>query len=152
MRGQRQQAKNYLVSEVNLAPEDADTWVSMGSMFMKIDDLDYAEHCLMRAVDTDCASADAYYYLGLLNTIKGRFEEAADYFDHILDYKSDQVAALKDSALVYLKMGRLADAAKRTKKALTLANDDSQLKKLNRKVRLLQTTGRIRDFLCRFRP
>ena len=151
MRGERQKARNYLVSEVKLAPEDADTWVSMGSMFLRIGDLDYATHCLMRAVDIDCANTDAYYYLGLVSAIRGRFEAAVDFFDQTLEYKGEQIGALRDSALVCLTMGRLHEAAKRAKKALALDRDNSQLKVLNRRVRLLQAAERIRDFLCRFK-
>ena len=151
MRGERQKARNYLVSEVKLAPEDADTWVSMGSMFLRIGDIDYATHCLMRAVDIDCANTDAYYYLGLVSAIRGRFENAVDFFDQTLEYKSEQIGALRDSALVCLTMGRLDEAAKRTKKALALDRDNSQLKMLNRRVRLLQAAERIRDCLCRFK-
>jgi len=152
IRGVRQEARNYLVSEVKLAPEDADTWVSMGSMFLTIGDLDYATHCLIRAVDIDCANADAYYYLGLVSAIKGQFKDAVEFFDHILEYRSEQVSALRDSALVCLAMNRLDEAAKRTKKALALARDDPQLKALNHRIRLLQATERVRDFLCRFKP
>jgi len=151
MRGERQKARNYLVSEVKLAPEDANTWVSMGSMFLRIGDTDYAAHCLMRAVDIDCANADAYYYLGLVSAIRGRFENAVDFFDQTLEYKSEQIGALRDSALVCLTTGRLDEAAKRTKKALALDRDNTQLKVLNRRVRLAESAERIRDFLCRLK-
>ena len=150
MRGVWQEARNYLVSEVKLAPEDADSWVSMGSMFLTIDDLDYATHCMMRAVDIDCANVDAYYYLGLISATRGRFEDAVEFFGHALDIRPRDVCVLRDSAIVYLAMGRLADAARRIKKALCLADDDPQLKTLDRRVRLMQSTERIRDFICRF--
>jgi tetratricopeptide (TPR) repeat protein len=150
MRGVWQEARNYLVSEVHLAPEDADIWVSMGSMFLTNNDLDYATHCMMRAVDIDCANVDAYYYLGLISATRSRFEDAVEFFSHALDIRPKDVSVLRDSAIVYLAMGRLADAARRIKKALRLANDDPQLKTLDRRIRLMQSTERIRDFLCRF--
>ncbi|MHC4641800.1 MAG: tetratricopeptide repeat protein, partial [Planctomycetota bacterium] len=137
MRGQWQEASNYLALEIESAPEDADTWVSMGSMFLTMDDLDYATHCLMKAVNADCANADAYYYLGLLSTLKGWSEDALDFFTQTLEYNDKHVCALRNSALVYLAMGRLNEAAKRIKKALRLADDDSRLKTLNRKVQML---------------
>jgi len=146
-----QEAANYLVSELKLAPDDVDTLVSMGSMFLTTGDLDYATNCMMRAIDIDCAHAQAYYYLGLINAMKGRFEESAEFFAHTLDIKPEHICALRDSAVVYMAMGRLDDAAVRIKKALPLTDDDSQLKTLSRRVRLLQATERISDFLCRFR-
>jgi tetratricopeptide (TPR) repeat protein len=147
-----QEAANYLVSELKLAPDDVDTLVSMGSMFLTMGDLDYATHCMMRAIDIDCAHAQAYYYLGLINAMKGRFEESAEFFAHTLDINPDHICALRDSAVVYMAMGRLDDAAVRIKKALPLADDDPQLKTLDRRVRRLQATERISDFLCRLKP
>jgi tetratricopeptide (TPR) repeat protein len=152
MRGLWKEAANYLVSELKLDPEDVDTLVSMGSMFLTIGELDYATHCMLRAVDIDCAHAEAYYYLGLISAVKGQFEEAAEFFAHTLDISPEHICALQDSAVVYLAMGRLADAAARIEKALSLADDDPQLKMLGRRVRRLQATERIRDFLCRFKP
>ena len=152
MRGLWKEAANFLVSELKLGPEDVDTLVSMGSMFLTIGDLDYATHCMMRAIDIDCAHAQAYYYLGLVSAAKGQFEEAAEFFAHTLDISPEHISALRDSAVVYLAMGRLADAARRIKKALPLADDDPQLKTLGRRVRLLQATERIRDFLSRLKP
>ncbi len=109
-------------------------------------------HCLLRAVGIDCANADAYYYLGLVSATKGRFEDAAEFFDHTLDIRPKDVWALKDSAVVYLAMGRSADAAERIKKAMDLTDDDSQLRAIYRRIRLVQATERIADFLCRFKP
>ena len=152
MIGEWKEAANFLVSELKLAPEDVDTLVSMGSMFLTIGDLDYATHCMMRAIDIDCAHAEAYYYLGLISAAKGQFEEAAEFFGHALDIRPKDVCVLRDSAIVYLAMGRLADAAARIEKALRLAEDDPQLKMLDRRVRRLQATERIRDVLCRFKP
>jgi len=163
MSGKRREARDYLVAELKLAPEDADTLVSMGSMFLAIGDSDLSTHCLLRAVDIDCANADAYYYLGFVNAAKGRFEDAAEFFDHTLDIRPKDVCTLKDSAVVYLAMGRSADAAERIKKAMDLADactcsvpagtgDDSRLRAIYRRIRLAQTTERIADFLCRFKP
>ncbi len=152
MRGKPEEARNHLVSEVKLASEDTDILVSMGSMFLGVGDMNYATHCLLRVIDIDCANADAYYYLGLVSTIKGRFEDALEFFGHALDIRPTDVYALRNSAIVYLKMGRLTKAAERIKKALDLAGDDSQLKALDRRVRLVQATGRIADFLWQFQP
>ena len=152
MKGQKQEARNYLVSEMKLVPEDTDILISTGSMFMTIGDPDCAAHCLLRAVDIDCANAEAYYYLGLVNAIKGSFEDAAEFFGHTLDISPEHIWALRDSAVVYLVMGRLADAAERIKKARALADDDSQLRSLDRRIRLVHAIERFGDFLCRFRP
>ncbi len=161
-------AKDYLLAELRVSSVDADVLVSMGSMFLAIGDLDYATHCLLRAVDIDSANADGYYYLGLVSAIKGAFEDAVEFFAHALDIRPEDVSALRDSAAIYLAMGRLADAAERIKKARSLAVDDSfaeftlepsegledrsQLKAIESRVWLAQITEQIKDFLCRLRP
>ncbi|MFA5252976.1 MAG: tetratricopeptide repeat protein, partial [Phycisphaerae bacterium] len=152
MGGNREDARNHLVSEAKLASEDTDILVSMGSMFLGVGDLDYATHCLLKATDIDCANADAYYYLGLVNAIKGRFEDAMEFFGNALDIRPTDVCALRDSALVCLGMGRLAEASERITRALELAGDDLQLKALSRRVWLAQATGRIADFLWQNHP
>jgi tetratricopeptide (TPR) repeat protein len=152
MSGRVEKAKGHLVSEVKLLPEDAQVLVSMGSMFLGIGDADYATHCLLRAIDIDCANADAYYYLGLVSAIRGRLEDAAEFFGHALDIRPKDVRALRDSAVVYLWMGRLGEAAKRIKMALTLASGDSRLRMLDRRIRAVQVIDWIMVFLWRFQP
>ena len=150
--GRQKQGRGYLVSEMELAPEDPDALVSMGSMFLAIGDTDCAVNCLLRATDIDCANADAYYYLGFVSAVQCEFEDASQFFGHTLDIRPEHIPALRDSALVYLAIGRFADAAERIKKARALAGNDSQLKVLDYKIRLARATERIADFLCRFKP
>jgi tetratricopeptide (TPR) repeat protein len=151
MREQETKARAYLVSELETCPEDVEILVSMGSMFLRIGEFDYATHCLLRAVDIDCANVDAYYYLGAVRAIKGEFGDAAEFFAHAVDIRSEHIPTLRDSAFVYLAMGRLADAAKSIEKARSLAPDDPQLKALGRRIHLAQVWRRIADFLSRFR-
>jgi tetratricopeptide (TPR) repeat protein len=165
MRGEKNEVREHLVSEVGLAPEDTDILVSMGSMFLLIGDTDHATHCLLKAVDIDfatpsamkgvwepCAHADAYYYLGLVSAAKGQFEDAVGFFAHALDIKPNDVRTLRASAIVYLAMGRLADAAERIKRARTLADGDSRLRALEHRIQLAQATEQVTDFLGRFKP
>jgi tetratricopeptide (TPR) repeat protein len=150
-RDETMEARAYLVSELRLAGEDANILVSMGSMFLTAGDLDYATHCLLRAVDVDCSNADAHYYLGVVSAAKGAFEDAAEFFSHALDIKSEHLLSLRDSAAVYLAMGRLEEAAGRIKKACSLA-DDRRLKSLKRKILLARIREQMRYFLGRLNP
>jgi tetratricopeptide (TPR) repeat protein len=151
-RGEVTDARDYLISELKLAGEDANILVSMGSMFLTIDDLDYAMSCLLRAVDIDSANADAYYYLGVASAVKGSFADAAEFFTHALDIKSEHVLALRDSAFIYLAMGKLDEAARRIERARSLAGNDPQLRALMWKIRLSQARKQITGFLCRLKP
>jgi tetratricopeptide (TPR) repeat protein len=152
MKGQEYGAKNYLLAEFKLDMEDSDTLVSMASMFLIINEPDYATHCLLRAVDIDGANADGYYYLGLVSILNGRLDEAAEFFGHTLDIRPKDIRALRDSALVYLAMGRLAEASERIEKARSLDGTDSQLMALAGRVKLAQLTERVADSLWRLWP
>ncbi|MHC4566489.1 MAG: tetratricopeptide repeat protein, partial [Planctomycetota bacterium] len=147
------EAEDYLISEMKLASEDTVTLVSMGSMFLKTGDLGCATHCLLRAVEIDCANADAYYYLGIISALKEDFEDAAELFAHALDIRGDHVPTLRDSAYVCLELGKLTEAAERIKEARTLDPADPQLKKLARKVTLACIKSRAAGVLhkCRFK-
>ena len=151
MAGKKQKARAYLVSELKLASEDVDTLVSMGSMFTAIGDLDYAAHCLLRAVDSDGSNADAYYYLGVVSALQGSFDDASEFFSHALDIQSNHFPALRDSAFVYLSTGKLTAAAERIKEAIALDGGDSQLRKLNRQIIEAVLKRRIKDFVGRFK-
>ena len=152
MRGQKAEGRDYLLAELKLTVEDADILVSMGSMFLTVDDVDCATHCLLRAVDIDSANADGYYYLGLASAMDGRFEDAAEFFAHALDIRPKDIQALRDSAVAYLAMGRLADAVEKINRARALAGENSQLRALGRRVKLMQLTERLGDSLRRLRP
>ena len=149
MKGEKAEAEDYLVCEMKLALEDAGTLVSMGSMFLEIGDLSCATHCLLGAVDIDCASADAYYYLGVINALKEEFDDAAELFSHALDIRDDHVPTLRDSAYVCLEMGKLTEATERIQKARTLDPDDPQLKELDRRVTLARAKSTATGLLCR---
>jgi tetratricopeptide (TPR) repeat protein len=165
MKDKKKQARTYLLSELRLGPENGDTLVSMASMFLTIGeerhtqqdvfaetDLDHATHCLLRAIDLDFADADAHYYLGLISAVRGRLEDAAEFFSHTLDIDSEHIAALRDSAFVYLAMGRFADAVDRISKAKALAGNDRRLRTLARRIRIARAMERAGVFLCRFSP
>ena len=145
IQGQKQRAKDYLLAELKLAPEDSDTLVSMGSMFLTICEPDYAIQCLLRAVDIDSANEDGYYYLGLASAIKGRLDDAAEFFGHTLDITPTDIRALRDSAIVHSAMGRFKEAIERIKKAKSLTNHNRQLIALECRVRLAKLKERIAD-------
>ncbi len=152
MKGKKESARVHLVSELELAPEDTNILVSIGSMFIEVGDLDYAMHCLLKVIDIDYANADAYYYLGLVSAMRNRFEDAMEFFDHALDVRPQDIRSLRDSAVVCMCIGRLAEAAGRIKKARALAGEDSQLEALDRRLRIVQVTGRITDLVQQILP
>lgn len=152
MKGRKIETGAYLISELKLVLEDAGTLVSMGSMFIEIDDLTQAMHCLMRAIEVDGANADAYYYLGVVSALQGNVRNAAELFTRALDIHGEHVPTLRDSASVCLAMGRLADAAARIKKARRLDDGDVQLKRIDRKIAIARAKRWVVNTLSRFKP
>lgn len=149
---QLHKARAYLLSELELAPEDSNILISMASMFMSIDAQNHAAHCLIKAIDIDPSCADAYYYLGLLNASKGEFEEAAEFFAHALDIKPDHIWALKDSAIVCIALGRLDDAEQRLQRAKAVAGETLNLKPVSRKLLIAKMKRKILRWFSSFKP
>lgn len=145
MNDQKTQARSYLITEMKLALEDGDTLVSMGSMFLTLGDIGCATHCLLRAIDNNTTGADAYYYLGLASAMRKEYEEALELFSHSLDINSEHVAALKDSAMIYLMVGKFSDASERIKKARSISPNDSQINSLDRKIRIAKTITKAKE-------
>ena len=154
-RGEFEKAKTFLTSEIKLASDDADVLVSMASMFLVIagemdeeekeDSLDCAAHCLLRALDIDSHDADAHYYLGLANAIKGRLEDAIEFFTCAMEISPQHVLAIRDSAVVYLAMNRLKEATETLERGTLIVGDHQQLKDVRRKVRRSQITKQLAD-------
>src|SRR4030042_6238857 len=96
----------------------------------------------MRAIELDGVNADAYYYLGVVSALRDDYRNASEFFAHAQDLRGDHVPTLRDSASVCLAMGRLADAAAKITKALTLDPADPLLKKISRKIALARLKQR----------
>ena len=114
---------------------------------MTLDYFDLAEHCLLKAVDIDSTNSEAYYYLGLVSATKGLFEDSVEFFSHTLDINPEHLAALRDSSVIYLAMGKLTKASQRINKALQLDSKDPYLKVVSRRIRSAYLRKKIQDFL-----
>jgi tetratricopeptide (TPR) repeat protein len=150
--GQKVQAKACLLSELSMAPEDPDILVSMGSIFLIIQDFDYAAHCLLRALEFDYSNADAYYFLGIASAMRGQFTEASEFFTHALDIRSDDIKILKESAQLSLTTGNLSLAEKRVAAAVKLTEKDSDIIAMSRKIRVAKAIRCTADFISQFIP
>jgi len=144
-----ERARSYLASEMRLGPENAEVLVAMASTFLKINRIDEAGQCLLRATDFDFTSAAAHYYLGLCCALRQKYEDAAEFFLHALDINSDNSQAARDLAVTYYSMGRLDETQRTIEKAKLSAADAEYLRRLARRIRLRQFTRRLYDL---FKP
>ena len=154
IKGKKKKAHSLLTAEMQLEISDADVLVSIGSMLLAAEDFNSAVTCLLKAVTLGSADGNAYYYLGLANALKGHLAEAARFFAHTLDIRPEHVLALKDSAVVCLAMGRVDDAERKIKKAITLAKDVdgcerglARLRLIGRRIAVAKAVRRVSNFV-----
>ncbi len=151
--GQRtREARAYLLAELELEIEDADTLVSMGSMFLTLGDINHAMHCLLRATNLDVINAEAYYYLGVTAANKGDLVDAIQFFSHAINLKGDHVAALRDSAYTHLAAGLPDKAAELVRKARTLLPNDRELHMLDYSTRAMRTLNHLGGMVRKLDP
>ena len=164
-RGQYQKTRAYLLSELRNNVDDAELLVSMGSMFLHMagqqppttefggsveqdlkntvsePDLDHAMHCLFQALDLDDRNAYAYYYLAMASAFKGYWDDACDFFNHVLNCNPDHVPALMGYAKVNAIQGHFDAARKRLSQVAELSPHSGGLRELRLEVTLRQTVS-----------
>jgi len=152
MEEQPAQARTHLLAELEREIENAETLISMASMFLTIEDQEHAMQCLLRAVGLDPRSIEAHYYLGVTAANKGRLPEAERFFARTLELNRNHTGALRDSAFTLLAMGDADQAAARIVRARALLPDDCELRMLDYSVRLLRALRRVGRIISRLHP
>lgn len=147
LRGQKMQAREHLLAELNKSPDNADVLVSMGSLFLQIGDYDYSVHSLLRAADIDCNNGTCYYYLGLISALRGRVDEALEFLDNCLALNPSEPSALRDSAALLLEAGELETAGHRLRKARAAGAFEQDLISLERKIKAARLRRKIIEML-----
>ncbi|MGE5295877.1 MAG: tetratricopeptide repeat protein, partial [Solirubrobacterales bacterium] len=148
----KSEARTHLNAEIDHEIDDANTLVSMASMFLAVEDPDHASQCLLRAVGLDMRSADAYYYLGVSAANKNQFADAERFFARALELDHNHVGALRDSAFTFLAANEAPKATSRIARARALRPQDCELRMLDYSVRLILMTGRVTGLLCKLDP
>jgi tetratricopeptide (TPR) repeat protein len=149
---QREKVKAHLLAELDHEIEDANTLISIATMFLTIEDSEHATQCLLHAVGLDMRCADAYHYLGISAANKGQLVDAGQFLDHALELNPNHTPALRDSAYTYLADNQPAKAAERIARARALLPNDCELRMLDHSVRLILLVGRIAGLLRRLDP
>ncbi|MFH1614174.1 MAG: tetratricopeptide repeat protein [Planctomycetota bacterium] len=143
-------AKELLLSEVKLEPASCDALLSMGSMFLKMDEIEAAVHCFLRVIDEDHENVKALYYLGIALAAREQYEDAADFLEHALEAEPDNPAILKTCARVYAQMGRLAEASEKVAAARTAGGIDRDIGVLGASLRIEQCWEKIKEAAALF--
>lgn len=142
-RGEFEAAKSYLASEMRLGPENSDVLVSMASMFLRMDMIDEAGQCLLRATDFNFINPAAHYYLGICCALRGKYADAAEFFLHTLEIDDKYTDAVRDLAAVYIQMGRVDEAAELIKQTELPDTDAQFTRQLTRQIRMVRFTRNL---------
>jgi superkiller protein 3 len=150
--GKKSPALANLIAELQLGPEQPDVFVSMGSIFLDLGELDYATNCMLKAIDINPENAQASYYLGCINLLNGRPEDASLFFAKTLEIENEHLPALKQSAYLDIISGRFETAAEKMKRAEKIEPKDRDVKRLSRTLAVAKTAEKVSDFLGHFKP
>lgn len=112
---------------LNSAPDYAPAYFSLGNAFRDQGKMDEAESAYQSAVRLNPDYADANTNLGGIFAAREDHEGALAYFMAALRVQPNHVFARKNLALSLYKLGRFADSANETQKALRLAPKDMML-------------------------
>jgi Flp pilus assembly protein TadD len=130
------EACRYLHAECDLEPQDPQVLLSIGSMFLTLDQLDYAANCLLKVVDQDRTNHEAFGQLGVALGKRGEYEGALQFLEHAVKLQGQDPHILADVAFIYYKTGRFIQAGETIATACTLSGHDPDIVRLASRIRL----------------
>jgi eukaryotic-like serine/threonine-protein kinase len=129
--GNLDQAMQSLQSALQTDPRFALGYAALGNAYRLKSLVDFdpkwideATANCQRALELDDKLAAPYITLGNIHAGSGKYDLAAQEFQHALDLNPRDADALSGIALTYEKAGRIADADAAFKKAIALRSDD----------------------------
>ncbi len=122
-------------SALKVRPGYSRAWSNLGRMALRRGDLEDATRCFRRAAAVGRRNADARVNLGSVLLRRKRYAEAADAFEEATHIAPGMPAAWRGLGHALWKGGDLDGARRALRKALSLAPDDEQTKRLLRQVR-----------------
>jgi len=111
--GRRQDAVMTLTRALRELGDRAELHLNLGLFYAAEEGFDLAREHLLKAVECDCSSADAFRYLGWVESARGAFAEAVVAFQRALSLDPGDLLAMYHLSLA-------AEAARRAGAALTV--------------------------------
>jgi len=144
-KGQFERTRYYLAAELLLKPTNPDVLVSMASMYLKMDRTDEAGRCLLMATDLNFDHPGAHLYLGICCAIRGKYEDAAEFFLHVLDTEKENSEALKNLAKAYILTGKTEQAGEIINRIKKTCPDEKLIRTLRQIKRDMNFTNTIKS-------
>ena len=133
--GDKDKVRKYLRQEYALDVDDGDVLMSMGLMFLDIDEIDYATDCFLRIVDEDRENADAFCCLGSTLAKRNEFDGALQFFQHALSLKENDPDILVNIAQLYQSTGLITSAVKTINDAVLAHPQNAEIARLAKHIR-----------------
>ncbi len=127
-----EEARRKLQDSVDLAPTWADAHFSLGSVLIRLGNIEEAEDHYRQAARLDPEVADmaiAHYNLGVALARRGDRTKAIDQFRRTLELRPDHVDAHNNLGALLAQQGSLQEATVHLEAALRLRPDDLKAKK-----------------------
>lgn len=103
-------AINLLEQICKKNPKDASSWLLLGSVHGRMNNLNGVANCANQVLEIDPSNPTALCYLGNINTATGKYDEAIDYFTRSLKKEPKNIATLNNLSILYIQQNRLDEA------------------------------------------
>src|SRR5579875_1568964 len=120
-KGKFDEAEQRLLSATNLYPKYAIAWFALGQVQQREGKADAAQKSYQSAISADSHFTSPYEQLALLAAQSGKWQQAADYSQHVIDLNPVEFPpAFWCNALANYQLKKAADAEKSLKELLKL--------------------------------
>ena len=101
-----------LLSELELDPQDTEVLISIGTIMVDLEKIDYAAHCFLKVTEIQPENAVNYILLGQVLAIRGEYNDALQLFEYAIELDAHNKTAIKNAVLVRLAMKQWSKAFK----------------------------------------
>jgi len=139
---QLQEARASLARAKELDPEKATIWFAEAALALRLGQPDEAVRLLNEGLSRDDANAGAYFDLGNARIMQDRPEKALAAFGKAASLRDDFWEAINNQGLILFEMGRIQQAIKRWRQALTIQSNPEPMLALAAALLQLNETNR----------
>ena len=124
--GNFDKAINYLEKALEKEPEHIETLKNLGAIFLIKKNLDRALQCYLKVL-LIAPELDIHYNIAVIYMDQGRYNDAIEYFSHVLKINPNDFRALNNIGAIYLKVGDYPKAIEYYKTALQIEPDNTEI-------------------------
>jgi tetratricopeptide (TPR) repeat protein len=115
------EARELIAQAVNVAGQNADDQIALGTTFIRINDLDRARHHLEKAIGFDPAHAGARFHLANVLMARAAVDEAVTQYEKALAFEPNNAEAHQNLGLALQRLGQFQPALSHHEAALAIS-------------------------------